>query len=71
MSAVYGVLAIWLRQSGRGPNPDVQDFGGPGIGLYVSEIIVFALVITLASVLWARTPEQITLEENARHGDGR
>ena len=71
VSAVYGVLAIWLRQSGRGPNPDVQDFGGPGIGLYVSEIIVFALVITLASVLWARTPEQITLEENARHGDGR
>ena len=71
VSAVYGVLAIWLRQSGRGPNPDVQDFGGPGIGLYLSEIIVFALVITLASVLWARTPEKITLEENARHGDGR
>ena len=71
ISAVYGVLAIWLRQSGRGPNPDVQDFGGPGLGLYLSELLVFALVITLASVLWSRTPEQLTLEENARHGDGR
>lgn len=70
VSAVYGVLAIWLRQSGRGPNPDVQDFGAPGIGLYLSWFIVFALVIMLASVLWARTPEQIQLEENARHGDG-
>lgn len=70
VAAVYGVLAIWLRQSGRGPNPDIQDFGGPGIGLYLSELLVLGLVATLAAVLWSRTPEQRRLEESARYGDG-
>lgn len=70
VAAVYGVLAIWLRQSGRGPNPDFQDFGGPGFGLYLSELLVLALIVTLAAVLWSRTPEQRRLEEDARHGDG-
>lgn len=70
VAAVYGILAIWLRQSGRGPNPDFQDFGAPGIGLYVSEILVFLLIGFLAGVLWARVPEQHELEETARHGDG-
>lgn len=69
VAAVYGILAIWLRQSGRGPNPDFQDFGAPGIGLYLSEILVFALAVVLAGLLWARTPEQRDLEESARHGD--
>jgi hypothetical protein len=66
ISMVYGVLAIWLRQSGRGPNPDFQDFGAPGIGLYLSEILVVALVLTLAGVLFARIPEQYDLEDSAR-----
>lgn len=70
VAAVYGVLAIWLRQSGRGPNPDFENFGAPGIGLYISEILVFLLVGFLAAVLWARVPEQRELEESARHGDG-
>ena len=69
VAAVYGVLAVWLRQSGRGPNADFQDFGGPGIGLYVSLILVFALVAVLGAVLWSRTPEQRLLEESARNGD--
>lgn len=69
VAAVYGVLAIWLRQSGRGPNPDFVGFGGPGIGIYLSEILVIALALTLAGVLWARVPEQHTLEETARTGD--
>ncbi len=69
VSAVYGVLAIWLRQSGRGPNPDFQGFGAPGIGLYVSVILVFALSVVLAGVLLARTPEQLDLENSARNGD--
>ena len=69
VAAVYGVLAIWLRQSGRGPNPDFQDFGAPGIGLYLSEILVVILIAVLAAVLWTRTPEQRALEESARHGD--
>lgn len=69
VATVYGVLAIWLRQSGRGPDPDFQDFGAPGIGLYLSEILVVALALVLAGVLWARTPEQRELEESARHGD--
>ncbi|HMT50748.1 hypothetical protein [Dietzia sp. UBA5065] len=69
VAAVYGVLAIWLRQSGRGPNPDFPQFGAPGIGLYLSEILVLALVMTLAGVLFARVPEQFDVEESARHGD--
>lgn len=69
VATVYGMLAIWLRQSGRGPNPDFQDFGAPGIGLYVSVILVLLLVMTLAGVLWARTPEQRELEDSVRHGD--
>lgn len=69
VAAVYGVLAIWLRQSGRGPNPDFVGFGAPGIGMYLSEILVMALALTLAGVLWARLPEQRSLEEAAREGD--
>lgn len=68
VAAVYGVLAIWLRQSGRGPNPDFVGFGGPGIGLYLSELLVLALVGTLGAVLWARTPEQRDLEQITRGG---
>lgn len=70
VAAVYGVLAIWLRQSGRGADPDFQGFGGPGIGIYLSEILLFLLIGTLAGVLWARTPEQRELEETARKGGG-
>ena len=71
VAAVYGILAIWLRQSGRGPDPDFQGFGGPGISMYLSEIVLFLLIGTLAGVLWARTPEQRKLEESARRGDNR
>lgn len=70
VAAVYGVLAIWLRQSGRGADPDFVGFGGPGIGIYLSEILLFLLIGALAGVLWSRTPEQRELEEAARHGDG-
>lgn len=69
VGVVYGVLAIWLRQSGRGPNPDFQNFGAPGIGLYVSVILLAALSLALAGVLWARVPEQRELEEVARQRD--
>lgn len=66
ISVVYGVLAIWLRQSGRGANPDFEGFGAPGIGMYISEILVFGLALTLAGVVFARTPEQQDLEDAAR-----
>lgn len=66
VAVVYGALAIWLRQSGRGADPDFQGFGGPGIGLYLSEIVLVLLIGTLAGVLWARTPEQRELEVAAR-----
>lgn len=66
VAAVYGVLAIWLRQDGRGPNPDVQDFGGPGIGLYLSEILVIALAITFSLLLWSKSEKQIEAEELVR-----
>ncbi len=69
VATVYGMLAIWLRQSGRGPNPDFQNFGAPGVGLYVSVILVLLLVMTLAGVLWARTPQQRELEDSVRHQD--
>lgn len=69
VAVVYGVLAIWLRQSGRGPNPDFEGFGGPGIGMYLSVILVFGLAVTLAGVVWARLPEQRSLEDAAREGN--
>lgn len=69
VAAVYGVLAIWLRQSGRGPDPDFQGFGGPGLGMYLTEILLFLLIFALGGVLWARTPEQKALEEQARNGE--
>lgn len=71
VAAVYGMLAIWLRQSGRGPDPDFQGFGGPGIGMYLSELLLFLLIGTLAGVLWSRTPEQRRLEEFTRSGEKR
>lgn len=70
VGAVYGVMAIWLRQSGRGADPDFQGFGAPGIGLYLSEIVLVLLIGTLAGVLWARTPEQSELEKVARKREG-
>lgn len=70
VAAVYGVLAIWLRQSGRGPDPDFQGFGAPGVGMYLSEILLVLLIGTLAGVLWARTPEQLELEEVTRKVKG-
>src|SRR5699024_9961329 len=68
VAVVYGMLAIWLRQSGRGPNPDFEGFGGPGIGIYLSVILVLALALALAGVVWARVPEQRSVEESAREG---
>lgn len=68
VAAVYGVLAIWLRQSGRGPDPDFVGFGGPGVGIYLSELLVLALVAVLGAVLWGRSPEQRTHEQNTRGG---
>lgn len=68
VATVYGVLAIWLRQSGRGPNPDFVGFGGPGAGIYLSEILCLALAIVLGVVLWSKTPEQRDLEARTRGG---
>lgn len=68
VAVIYGMLAIWLRQSGRGPNPDFEGFGGPGIGIYLSVILVLALALALAGVVWARVPEQRSVEESAREG---
>lgn len=66
VSAVYGVLAIWLRQDGRGPNPDIQNFGGPGIGLYLSEILVVCLAVTFSILLWSKSEKQREAEELVR-----
>lgn len=66
VSAVYGVLAIWLRQDGRGPNPDFQNFGGPGIGLYLSEILVIVLAVTFSILLWSKSDKQREAEELVR-----
>lgn len=66
VSAVYGVLAIWLRQDGRGPNPDVQDFGAPGVGIYLSEVLVIALAITFSILLWSKSEKQLEAEELVR-----
>lgn len=69
VATVYGVLSIWLRQSGRGADPNFEEFGAPGIGMYISLILVFGLALALAGVAWARTPEQKDLEEAARGHD--
>jgi len=66
IAAVYGLLAIWLRQSGRGPDADFVGFGGPGIGIYVSELLVLVLAVTLGLVLWSRSPEQRVHEKRLR-----
>lgn len=66
VSAVYGILAIWLRQDGRGPNPDFQNFGAPGVGLYLSELFVIALAITFSILLWSKSEKQLEAEDLVR-----
>lgn len=66
IAAVYGMLAIWLRQSGRGANPDAVDFGPPSFGIYTAWLCVLALAVVLAVVLWTKTPQQRALEDEVR-----
>lgn len=66
IAGVYGVLAIWLRQDGRGPDPDFENFGGPGIGLYLSVICVVMLAVSLGSLLWSKSPQQLEAERAVR-----
>lgn len=66
IAGVYGMLAIWLRQSGRGADPNMVDFGPPAFGIYTAWICVLVLAIVLAVVLWTKTPEQRELEEERR-----
>gem|GEM_PF-2989787 len=66
VAAVYGVLAIWLRQDGRGPNPDSTDFGAPQIGIYLSELLVLALAVTLSILLWVKSDQQKAAELEVR-----
>lgn len=58
IAAVYGLLAIWLRQDGRGPDPDFTDFGKPAIGIYVSWVLVLALAVTYGILLWSKSQGQ-------------
>lgn len=66
VAAIYGVLAIWLRQDGRGPNPDATDFGAPAIGIYLSEVLVIALAITFSVILWVKSDQQKEAEAEVR-----
>lgn len=66
IASVYGVLAIWLRQDGRGPDPDFQNFGRPGIGLYLSVIFLVLLSFSLGSMLWTKSPQQLDAERAVR-----
>lgn len=66
IAAVYGLLAIWLRQDGRGPDPDFTDFGKPAIGIYVSWVLVLALAVTYGILLWSKSQGQRDAEQAVR-----
>lgn len=64
LTAVAGLIAIWLRQSRSKVIAETSD--GAGVGLFLGFILVIAVAATWAGMVWKRTAEQLALEEAGR-----
>lgn len=62
VSAVFGMLAIWSRQT----LPPAEHGAGPGIGLVLGWITVIVLTFHWIKVVWSRTAMQLAAEEERR-----
>lgn len=62
VASVFGMLAIWSRQTLETGSPG----GGPGIGLVVGWILVMVLTFHWLHVVWQRTAVQLAAEEERR-----
>lgn len=62
VSAVFGMLAIWSRQT-----LPLGEYGaGPGLGLVLGWITVMVLTFHWVKVVWSRTALQLAAEEERR-----
>nr|WP_254699165.1 hypothetical protein [Rhodococcus sp. SGAir0479] len=62
VSVVFGMLAIWSRQT----LPVGEDGAGPGFGLVLGWITVIVLTFHWIKVVWSRTAMQLAAEEERR-----
>lgn len=62
VSSVFGMLAIWSRQT----LPPGVEAAGPGIGLIVGWLTVIVLTFHWLKVVWRRTALQLAAEEQRR-----
>ncbi|RVW03932.1 Rv2732c family membrane protein [Rhodococcus xishaensis] len=62
VSAVFGMLAIWSRQTLTVGEPGA----GPGLGLVIGWITVIVLTFHWIRVVWSRTAMQLAAEEDRR-----
>ncbi|WP_370654884.1 hypothetical protein [Prescottella sp. R16] len=66
VSVVFGMLAIWSRQT----MPVGQTGAGPGIGLILGWLAVIVLTFHWLKVVWTRTSMQLAAEEERRRAAG-
>ncbi|MFC4602889.1 hypothetical protein [Rhodococcus kronopolitis] len=62
VSSVFGMLAIWSRQT----LDPTSTGGGPGIGLVIGWITVMVLTFHWIRVVWTRTSVQLAAEQARR-----
>ncbi|MGA9873866.1 MAG: hypothetical protein WBQ44_22340 [Rhodococcus sp. (in: high G+C Gram-positive bacteria)] len=62
VSSVYGMLAIWSRQTLPADSPA----SGPGIGLVLAWILVVALTFHWLKAVWNKTNLQLAAQERRR-----
>lgn len=64
VASVFGVLAIWHRQT---PGLDNYVGAGPGIGLVLGVLAVMTLTFHWVRVVWSRTAMHLAAEEQRRN----
>ncbi|MGW0042652.1 Rv2732c family membrane protein [Rhodococcus sp. NPDC003348] len=62
VASVFGMLAIWSRQTLDASSPG----GGPGIGLILGWVLIMVLTFHWVHVVWQRTALQLAAEEERR-----
>ncbi|MFD4294891.1 hypothetical protein ACFWPA_10290 [Rhodococcus sp. NPDC058505] len=62
VASVFGMLAIWSRQTLDANSPGA----GPGIGLILGWILIMVLTFHWVHVVWQRTAIQLAAEEERR-----